>query len=92
MRKTPPLFIKGDNWIICDRTGFRVRVSDSVEDWNGLRVGKKYSEQRNPQDFLRVKPDNMAARIVRPEGQDVFIEQNVNLFSFSEGFSIGFES
>lgn len=60
-------------WGICDRSGFKVRQSDMVTEWNGLRVAKRFSEARHPQDFLRARPDDQSVKNARPEQTDVFL-------------------
>jgi hypothetical protein len=41
----------GDCNTICDRTGFKVKLSDTVKTWDGLRVIPEAADVRNPQDF-----------------------------------------
>ena len=76
MRKTPPKYIAGDPWCICDRTGFKVRMSDTRKEWNGLRVWKKAWEPRHPQDLVRSVPDRQVVKDARPEQTDYFLSDN----------------
>jgi len=57
---------------ICDRTGFKVKASETRKEWNGLRVRKQDWESRQPQDKIRMYPDNQSVPDPRPEGVDVF--------------------
>ena len=66
----------GDNNVICDRTGFKIKASMARKEWNGLLVRRESWEQRQPQDLLRGRPDRQAARISRPGNADVFIAAN----------------
>lgn len=63
---------KGSHNVICDRSGFKIKVEDSRKEWNGLRVDKRYWESRQPQDKIRNIYDNQAVPDPRPEGDDVF--------------------
>ncbi len=65
-------YIPGDHWVICDLSGFKVRSSDTVKQWNGLRVKREFYEPRNPQDFVRGRRDVQTVPDPRPEVPDVF--------------------
>ena len=57
------------NYEICQRSGFRVRIRDSlgratnnlVQEWTGLWVKSEpaFKDQRNPQDFLKARPSRV---------------------------------
>lgn len=57
----------GDNWVICDLSGLKVRRSDTVKQWNGLIVKRDWAEPRNPQDFVRGIHDQQTVPNPRPE-------------------------
>lgn len=63
----------GDFRIVCDRSGFNGWASETVIEWNGLRVLRRFSEQRHPQDFVRAIPDNQSVQNPRPVQPDTFI-------------------
>lgn len=63
----------GDNWIIDDITGFKVRASEARTQWDGTVVHERIYAPRHPQDFVRGKADRQAAALVRPEPIDEFI-------------------
>lgn len=44
-------FRDGDNNIICDRTGFKIKRSEAQKEWDGQLVRKESWEARHPQDF-----------------------------------------
>jgi hypothetical protein len=44
-------FSAGDCNTICDRTGFKVKLSETVTTWDGYRVIPNANSNRNPQDF-----------------------------------------
>jgi len=75
-RGTANYFKKGSNNIIGDRSGFKIKASDSRKEWNGFLVRRESWEQRQPQDLLRGFPDKQAAQISRPGNPDVFLEPN----------------
>jgi len=64
----------GDPWVQCDRCGFTVRRSETRKEWNGLQVCLKDFEYRQPQDYVRSKPDKQSFPGARPP-QDSFISQ-----------------
>lgn len=64
------------HWVICDRTGFKVPYSDTVKEWNGLRVRKRSYESRHPQDFVKGRKDVQTVPDPRVESEDVFLEVN----------------
>lgn len=68
MAKGHPLhagYQTGNNWDTCDRCGFERRVAELAEEWNGLTVCKDTCyETRHPQDFLRVKEEQITADLV----------------------------
>ena len=64
---------QGDHYIIDDRTGFKVRASDSRKEWTGDRVHKDIWEPRHPLDLIRSRRDNMAVTDARPPPLPIFI-------------------
>lgn len=69
-------YVDGDPWVICDRTGMKVRMSQTRKEWNGLRVRKESWEPRHPQDFVKGVPDNQSVPDARPEPADTFLTTN----------------
>lgn len=66
----------GDFNVICDRTGFKVKASDTRIEWNGLRVRKESYEPRHPQDFVRGRRDDQSVDNPRSEATDGFAGVN----------------
>jgi hypothetical protein len=67
-------FYKAGDWLaICDICGFRFKASALRKNWKNEMVCKEDFELRNPQEFIRVRPEKIAAPWVRPEGADVFV-------------------
>lgn len=62
----------GDFRVICDASGFKCWASETVIQWNGLRVLRRFADVRNPQDFLRGRPEGRPPQNTRPEGPDVY--------------------
>lgn len=60
--------------VICDLSGFKCRASETVLRWDGLRVLRRFSEERHPQDFVRGVKDDQSVPWARPEGPDSFLE------------------
>jgi hypothetical protein len=67
----------GDYRVICDRSGFKCWASETVVEWNGLRVLRRFSEARHPQDFVRATPDDVRVSNPRPEAADSFLSSTV---------------
>ena len=64
---------KGDPNVICGRTGWKVKRSQCVKQWDGLIVLRTHAEERHPQDNL---PPGRASKPVqdsRPEPTDTFL-------------------
>jgi len=63
MAKAPSVsrFSPGDCNTIDDRSGFKVKLSETLTEWDGYQVTEDQFEERNPQDFPVV-----------PSGQPVF--------------------
>lgn len=58
---------------MCERTGFKIRASDSKKEWTGRIVRKASWEPRQPQDFVRGVTDDQSVPEPRPRQTDVFI-------------------
>lgn len=66
------------NYLICDRTGFKQKVSDGLKtEWTGNMVRKESFERRHPQDLVRSTPDKQKGS-PRPEQEDNFITELVS--------------
>lgn len=61
----------GDNYLIDDITGQKIRASDAVKMWNGLWTHQDNYNDRHPQDFVKALADHEAAEIVRPRSPDI---------------------
>ncbi len=64
---------KGSNNVICDRTGFKMKVEECSKEWNGFLVRNESWEARQPQDLLRGFPDKQSPAVSRPGTGDVFL-------------------
>jgi len=66
-----------DQELICDRTGFKIPISEGLmEEWNGRMVRKESFEPRHPQDFVRGVSENQEGS-PRPEQGDRFIGTDI---------------
>lgn len=63
----------GDFWRIDDRSGFKVRASQTALQWDGLMVRRSEFEERHPQDFVRGRKDRQSVPDPRPESANTFI-------------------
>lgn len=66
----------GDYNVICDRTGYKVKASQTRREWNGLRVRNGSWEPRHPQDNIRAFRDDQSVPDPRPEEDDNFLSTN----------------
>lgn len=63
----------GDWNVICDHSGFKCKASETVKIWDGMRVLRRFAEERQPQDLIKGVKDNQNVPWSRPETTDVFI-------------------
>lgn len=70
-------FRRGDYWIICNRTGFKIRRSEAVTDGeNGMIVKRGWADPKHPNE-MRLKPRKpYVPTYVSPEPADHFLEAN----------------
>lgn len=61
---------------IDDWTGFKVPLSRLRKEWDHLLTTDP--DVRNPQDFVRGVPDNIALPYARPETPDIFVALNID--------------
>lgn len=61
---------------ICQRSGFKLPITEMVIEWTGLRVGRRFADRRNPQDFVSGVRDDPGLRVSSPEPADVFVSGN----------------
>ena len=66
----------GDNLIQSDLTGRICYASETVKLWNGLICHRSEYEERNPQDFLKARPEREPFKEVRPR-TDRFISEPI---------------
>jgi hypothetical protein len=57
-------------------SGFKVKLSALVRQWDGEMVDRRFVDRRNPQDFVRGVPDRQDLPYARPETPDVFVGPN----------------
>ena len=77
MRRSDRGSYRSGSWYTkCDRSGFKVRGEEVMEDWTGLLVREEDWEPRHPQDFVRGRRDQQNPPFFRPEGDDRFLSPN----------------
>lgn len=70
-------YVPGDPYTICDFSGWKVRMSETVRTWNGLRVARRFvgeETQRHPQDLVRGRADRQIVEDARSEPADSFLD------------------
>lgn len=68
---------KGDWNCICQIPGFKCKASETVLRWDGLRVLRRFAEERQPQDFVKGVKDDPSVPWTRPETTDTFLASPV---------------
>lgn len=68
----------GDANAICDRCGFKYKLSMLKKEWTGSKTcngpgTNNCWEPRHPQDFVRGRADKQTVHDPRPEGTDTFL-------------------
>ena len=72
------IFVDGDWNVIDDRSGRKVKASETTKQWDGMRSTR--SQRRHPQDFLRSTPERIRTPWNRPEVvEDTFVNQAAEL-------------
>lgn len=71
-----PHYVSGDYNRICERTGFKVKASQTLKEWTGRIVRKESFELRQPQDLIRVRPERQMVHDPRSEPDDNFLATN----------------
>ena len=67
-------YVNGDYYVICARTGWKIRRSESRMEWDGTLVHKSQYESRHPLDSASPARPERDPPVVRPEPNDVFLE------------------
>ena len=74
---TNDTFRFGDPYVLCQRTGFKVRKSEVVvEPRTRLRVLRDHADPEHPQDHIRAKRDAQVFRGNISEPEDRFLSIN----------------
>ena len=66
IKKRKPLYKDGDVLMESDLTGRIMYASESRKLWNGLFCHRDEYEERNPQDFIKARPEREAFKEARP--------------------------
>lgn len=68
-------YVPGDCYVICEFSGWKCRMSETVKLWNGRRVLRRFAGEevnRHPQEFVRGRVDHQRVPDGRPEPADTF--------------------
>ena len=66
IKKRKAKYKDGNHLVQSDLTGRIMYASDSRKLWNGLICHREEYEIRNPQDFLKARPEREPFKEVRP--------------------------
>lgn len=68
----------GDNYVQCDRSGFKTLASKCVIDpESGGVVRADFADKVNPQQFLKLKREDRTVRYSRPWGLTNFVDKSL---------------
>ncbi len=69
-------YIRGDYYMICQRSGEKIRRSQAVRDAYGYIVKAEYADERHPQENIPPPRVERQPVFVSPEGVDTFLGGN----------------
>lgn len=72
-------FKSGDYNALCDQCGKKFKFSKLVKTWDGFWVCRNCFEPRHPQDFVKVKSENLTVSVNRAEPPDTFTTEAQNI-------------
>ncbi len=61
---------------ICDRTGFKVKSTETRQEWTGNTIRKQSWEARQPQDLIRSFRDDQSVPDPNPPAENKFLSTN----------------
>lgn len=74
MRNVPVRYVPGGTWGICQRCGFKLRLSELSKEWSGLEVcGECWDPLPDTMKPPRNGPEGLARPDASPEPPDTFI-------------------
>lgn len=74
MRSVPVAYAPGNPWGICQRCGFKFRLSDLRKEWSGLTVcDKDHDPLPDTMRPVRNAPEGLVRRDASPQPADVFV-------------------
>lgn len=75
----------GDHNVICDRSGFKVKASETRREWTNSVVRDEDFEQRHPQDLVKGLTDRQFVRDPRPGAVDITLDSETTLTAEATG-------
>lgn len=74
-------YIPGDYYILCQATGFKIRRSEAVKQYDGAWVHKDFVDAAHPLDYPREPTKARPVYPTVPEPTDNFIEDTDTFYS-----------
>ncbi len=74
-------FILGDYYLLCSATGFKIRRSEAVKQYDGQWVHKDYCDVEHPLEHPREASKARPVHPTRPEATDTFIDVPTSSFT-----------
>lgn len=66
----------GDYYLICQRTGFKIRRSEAARDAYGYIVHRDHADMKHPQEGMPPPRVEKPPTFVSPEPADTFLDAN----------------
>lgn len=66
-------YVPGDYWLLCEATGFKIRRSEAVKQWDGAWVHKDFVDVEHPLETPREASKARPVFPTRPEPTDTFV-------------------
>lgn len=65
-------YVPGDNYLLCDITGFKIRRSKARLQWDNIATFGSHWSPRQPQDLVQAVRDEQYVSLSRPRQQNRF--------------------
>ena len=66
-------YTTADWYVTCDVCGKKMKAKQARHRWDGFLVCDADFEHRHPQDFIKVRPDNLTVPFQRPKETPQFV-------------------
>lgn len=75
---------------VCQKSGFKAKPGELVQQWDGALVHRDYVDKRHPQEFVRGAAERAKRPSAPPEHADAFIDHS-QFIALEDGRLLGSE-